>query len=463
MSLGSKILDYQKRTGAVNLGHSSQAHAARPTMEDPFRTQHTMPGQLIAQVPPFGSSQMLHSNGSSNSPHQTPSVPDTSVHPAGSLEDPRYRAVAARMRSTHLAQQLGRSLQEQQLRFGIPGTSPASKSNSPQAQQGFVTPSRPSAPQTTMQNPAVGVYSQPMPADSIDQPYAVTPGAPTGVLRHNHQQAMSDTATPPGALGNHSSLPLAGVMSDYGQDSPMQAPTSDFKPATPPRPDYERMRRSIRSAVDLTPQSVGISGQIVPSSEPVKRKVPSISPAIAPRKRVRLSLPGQDEAPALTPSRSDFQLYAPAGLPADDNNVDWAASIAAIADFEKQQLQEAANRVNFSSAAPAVPQHHAHSYEAAQTLASMHETGQEAVDAGGQSFDPTAHNEEHQTASVDDAQADMHKTDDKAGDAGGYQLHSLADYNEQYQANGMGAGMGTPDDVEDVDWGLVDDSVFLMQ
>lgn len=252
-------------------------------------------------------------------------------------------------------------------------------------------------------------------------------------------------------------------MSEYGKDSPMQAPTSDFKPATPPRPDYQRMRRSISCAVDLTPQSVGISGQIIPSSEPVKRKVPSISPAIAPRRRVRLSLPGQDEAPTLTPSQSGFQLYAPAGLPADDNHVDWAASIAAIADFEKQQLQEAADRVNFSSAAPAVPQHHAPSYEAAQTLSSMHGTGQGAFDAGGQSFDPAAHNEERQAASVGDAQADIHKTDDKAGDAGGYQLHSLADYNEQYQANGMGAGMGNPDDVEDVDWGLVDDSVFLMR
>ena len=337
------------------------------------------------------------------------------------------------MRSTQLAQQLGRSLQEQQLRLGIVGTSPALKSSSPQVQQGFATPNMPYAPQTTLQNPASSACSQPMPTDYNGQPCAAIPGTPVGVLRHNYQQDMAATTTPPGALGNRSlstgSLPLSGTLSEYGQESPMQASNSDLKPATPPRPDYERLRRSFSSTVDLTSKSMDVSNEVAQSSEPVKRKVPSISPAIAPRKRVRLSLPGQDEAPALTPSRSDFQLYAPAGLPADDNNVDWAASIAAIADFEKQQLQEAANRVNFSSTAPAVPQHYAPSYEAAQTLASMHGTGQGAVDAGGQSFDPTAHNEEHQAASVDDAQAEMHKTDDKAGDASGYQLHSLSDYN----------------------------------
>jgi hypothetical protein len=58
------------------------------------------------------------------------------------------------------------------------------------------------------------------------------------------------------------------------------------------------------------------------------------------RKRLRLSVPGQslpgeDEAPVLRPSASSFQLHAPAGLPADDT-VDFAASIAAIEQFERE-------------------------------------------------------------------------------------------------------------------------------
>jgi hypothetical protein len=59
------------------------------------------------------------------------------------------------------------------------------------------------------------------------------------------------------------------------------------------------------------------------------------------RKRQRLSFPGEDNAPLLTPSQSKHQLYAPAGMPADAN-IDFAAEIAAIEMFEKQNMTDLA-------------------------------------------------------------------------------------------------------------------------
>lgn len=176
------------------------------------------------------------------------------------------------------------------------------------------------------------------------------------------------------------------------------------------RIDYDNMRRSFSSAANLTPQHSLLSTHPRSGPEPLKRSLPPASPTMG-RKRQRLSFPGEENAPMLTPSQSKHQLYAPAGLPADAE-IDFAAEIAAIEMFEKQNMAELAalsaspsniNPIlhpehNFGNSATALPNGDLHAPQSVSIDPRLYEDSSTSIivqSTGETSIDPSTQMTEH--------------------------------------------------------------------
>ena len=341
--LSNKILDYQRSTGS--LGMSGQKGGAPSSLDNPFQSG---PQSALHQTQ-VDSPQLPHTSGGLPYPGQQSFNPNFSstyqpghaTYTSGPMRgqspvmtQDAYQGASAMQRSTYLAQQLGRQLYQQQLASGIVSGA-AETSQSPQSPQEAVSPRMPytyHAAQTRAPS-ASPLQSAPGHFGSLN--YGGLPMAPPNIFQQNYQQSMGQM--PMSRSFSTGSLPAPG---GFSPGSPMPTLNSNFQPHAPAAwSDYESMRRSFDSATNLPPLSTITGDQPVLDYLPAKRSMPPPSPT-GVRKRLRLSVPGQslpgeDEAPVLRPSASSFQLHAPAGLPADDT-VDFAASIAAIEQFERE-------------------------------------------------------------------------------------------------------------------------------
>jgi hypothetical protein len=261
-------------------------------------------------------------------------------------------------RGAQLVQQLGRDLVQKQSASGVASVGAANLSDS---QQHAMSPSTMYAPQAIMQPHALSAISHTLPPQSSSQTHIGSPVSPANIFHRKLQQSMTARnaqATP--TLGHRSfstgSVPALMLPMQQVQSSPTAPSSSGFQPSHTTHNEYENMRRSFSSTTNLTPHSSLAAQYNTPNTEPVKRSMPPASPTVT-RKRARLSLPGEDDAPTLTPSSSSLQFYAPAGLPVNDH-VDYTAGIAAIEEFEKQNM---ADRAALDAAPhhvdPELPQH----------------------------------------------------------------------------------------------------------
>lgn len=352
--LGSKILDYQKGIEKSPSSGSMQIGAAPPVFGDLLKTQ-TGASQAALQEPRSAFLPGPHTNNILNRSEQMPHVssptdmytqqrhdpsggPSTGQQPQGmsrTAYTPQQRT-ASMQRSAQLLQQLDRDLYQQQSASGVVGTG-ANVSNSQSSQQHAVSPPM-YAPQP-MRPQASRAISYALPPQPSSQRQVDLPASPVNFFHQNLQQAMvaKDAQVTP-VLGHRSfstgSVPASMLPSPQLPGIQTSLLNSSLQPAATTHADYENMRRSFSSTTNLTPQSSFNVQHDTPNAEPLKRSLPPMSPTVS-RKRTRLSLPGEDEAPILTPSSSSYQLYAPTGLPADDQ-ADYSADIAAIEEFEKQ-------------------------------------------------------------------------------------------------------------------------------
>lgn len=123
------------------------------------------------------------------------------------------------------------------------------------------------------------------------------------------RRSASRATMPPPPLPANASMPVL---------------TSAFHPPTtnqPTAPSYGQLQRGFDTAVDLTPQTVFDQPPPPPSMEPVKRRRSVTSPSIGQRKRLRLSLPGEDDAPIMRARRPEMEL--PTQTQADEQAFDF--------------------------------------------------------------------------------------------------------------------------------------------
>jgi hypothetical protein len=368
-SLSSTIFDYQKRTGNATLPGSPRMGGPAPPFGNLFKAKMGE-SQAAAQMPRTDTPQLPHNsnmfNGSAstNAGGQQPreSAGSHSVNPYAQ-EMPRVphtpqQRTASMQRSAQLVQQLGRDLVQKQTASGIVSAGAANLSDS---QPHAMSPNIMYAPQAIMQPQALSATTHTVPPQSSSQTHIGSPGSPANIFHRNLQQSMTarNAQTTP-ALGHRSFstglVPVSMLPLQQSQSRPMAPSSSGFQPSHTTHNEYENMRRSFSSTTNLTPHSSLAVQYNTPNTEPVKRSMPPASPTVA-RKRARLSLPGENDAPTLTPSSSSLQLYAPAGLPVNDH-VDYTAGIAAIEEFEKQNM---ADRAALDAAPhhvdPELPQH----------------------------------------------------------------------------------------------------------
>ena len=237
-------------------------------------------------------------------------------------------------RGSDLIQELGQSLHQHQLASGLIDTAATDVTQFPRTQQYAASSS-----EMTFAPPAQMVSAMPHSVSPTVgySPNDGSPASPMNIFHRNLNQVRAAGAPLPSQGRSFSSgsmpLPNQPLVS-----SPLSPSSHGIQQATPMRIDYDNMRRSFSSAANLTPQHSLLSTHPRSGPEPLKRSLPPASPTMG-RKRQRLSFPGEENAPMLTPSQSKHQLYAPAGLPADDN-IDFAAHIAAIEMFEKQNMAD---------------------------------------------------------------------------------------------------------------------------
>jgi hypothetical protein len=298
--------------------------------------------QAAVQAPRTDTPQLPHN--STNEDRQQPRK-SAGSHPMNpyAQEMPRtshtpQQRTASMQRSAQLVQQLGRELVQHQSASGVGSTHAANVSAT---QQHTMSPSIMYAPQAIMQPQAPSATSHTLPPQSNSQNHIGSPGTPANIFHRNLQQSMTArTAQATPASGHRSfstgSVPASMLPMQQFHSSPTAPLSSGFQPSKTMHSEYENMRRSFSSTTNLTPHSSLAAQYSTPNAEPMKRSMPPASPTVS-RKRARLSLPGEDDAPTLTPSSSRLQFYAPAGLPVNDN-VDYSAGIAAIEEFEKQNM-----------------------------------------------------------------------------------------------------------------------------
>ena len=241
-------------------------------------------------------------------------------------------------RGSDLIQELGQSLHQHQVASGMIDTTAADLAQSLGTQQ-YTAPSRAMfAPQAQI----LSVMPHPVSPRFDGSPNDGSPSSPMNFFHHNLNQARAAGATLPsqGRSFSTGSLQFSNLPNQPAVGNPFSPSNHGLPQPTPTRIDYENMRRSFSSTANLTPQHSLLPQHPKSGPEPLKRSLPPASPTVG-RKRQRLSFPGEDDAPTLTPSQSKHQLYAPAGLPADDN-IDFAAHIAAIEMFEKQNMADLA-------------------------------------------------------------------------------------------------------------------------
>lgn len=233
---------------------------------------------------------------------------------------------------SNLIQEFGQTLHQHQIASGMIVTAPAGVTKSPHTQQ---------YTDSTFAPPAQMVSGMPHSASPKlhDSPKSESSVSPMNIFHRSLNQARATGAIlpPQGRSFSTGSLPFSN---QPFVGSPLSPANYGIHQSTPMRADYENMRRSFSSTTNLTPQHSLPPPHPTSGPEPLKRSLPPASPTLG-RKRQRLSFPGEDNAPTLTPSQSKHQLYAPAGLPAD-KNIDFAAEIAAIEMFEKQNIAELA-------------------------------------------------------------------------------------------------------------------------
>jgi hypothetical protein len=306
--------------------------------------------QAVTQAPRTDTPQLPHNSNMLNGPVPTnadgqqlrKSAESRPMNPYAqemhrTSHTPQQRT-ASIQRGSQLVQQLGRDLEQYQSASGV-GSAGAAKMSG--ARQHAMAPSTMYAPQAVMQPQAPSATSHALPPQPNSLNYIGSPGSPPNIFHRNLQQSMiARTAQATPVSGHRSfstgSAPASMLPMQQFHSSPTAPLSSGFQPSKTTHSEYENMRRSFSSTANLTPHSSLAVQYNTPNAEPMKRSMPPASPTVA-RKRARLSLPGEDDAPTLTPSSSRLQFYAPAGLPVNDN-ADYSAGIAAIEEFEKQNM-----------------------------------------------------------------------------------------------------------------------------
>ncbi|GAB7335214.1 hypothetical protein MBLNU13_g07634t1 [Cladosporium sp. NU13] len=353
--LSSRISEYQKCNGNVVPGGTTHATAAATQFGNLFQPS-TRTSQMEVQLLSADSHQVPSADTAYSQNVQTSHEPDSiNLHGQNDLMSGRtfsnmnyaqgmlqsthtpQQRTAAMQRGSYLIQELGHSLHEYQTASGMISTGAANVTQSPQDQQYATSSSMMFAPQAQMMS-AVPQLGSP----ETDLPINGSSGSPMNFFHHNLNQARAAGPTLPsqGRSFSTGSVPLSNLQRQPVVGNPLSPSHHVLHQHTPIRADYGNMRRSFSSAANLTPQQLLLSPHPTSGPEPLKRSLPPASPTLG-RKRNRLSFPGESDAPTLTPSQSKHQLYAPAGLPAS-NNIDFAAEIAAIEMFEKQNMAELA-------------------------------------------------------------------------------------------------------------------------
>lgn len=214
----------------------------------------------------------------------------------------------------------------------------ADLAQSPGTQQSTTQSTATFAPQAQM----LSVMPHPVSTGFDGSPRGGSPSSPMNLFHHNLNQAQAagTTLASQGRSFSTGSLQFSNLPNQPAVGSSFSPSNHGLPQPVPTRIDYENMRRSFSSTANLTPQHSLLSPHPMSGPEPLKRSLPPASPTVG-CKRQRLSFPGEDDVPLLTPSKSKHQLYAPAGLPADDT-IDYAAHIAAIEMFEKQNMVDLA-------------------------------------------------------------------------------------------------------------------------
>jgi hypothetical protein len=358
---------FKPSTDALQTQRTDSAHGLPFDDNTPDQNMHAAygPGPITSY-----SNQASTSMGSAQDRVQVQGWPQSSHTP--------QQRTAAMQRGSHLIQEFGQSLYQHHLALGMVDTAAGDVVPSTRSQQYAASPGAAFAPQAqilgTMSHVSSSQFNDPLSGES--------PASPMNFFHRNLNQARAGASQrhqsfsasvqtpnitsdfpqttactvadvfsaesqslPKSSTASHDvsqghsfstgSLPFPSPQEQFG-GSPVSPLSHGFHQPTPVRVDYENMRRSFSSNVDLTPQHSLLSQHSTANAVPLKRSLPPASPTIG-RKRQRLSLPGEDDAPTLTPSASKHQLYAPAGLPADDH-IDYAAQIAAIEEFEKQNM-----------------------------------------------------------------------------------------------------------------------------
>jgi hypothetical protein len=465
-SLSNKILDYQRSTGSMEM--PGQKQGATSSLDNPFQFGSQ---SVLSQTPRVDSPRLSHTSGGLPYLNQQPfnSIPANAygqlghaTHAGGPMigqappmtQDAYQRAIATQ-RSTYLAQQLGRQLYQQQKALSIVGAVATGTSASPQSPQEAATPIMSHVPNGAQTRAPSASPLQSSPGHFGGLNYGGLPMPPAAnVFHQNYQQSMGQA--PIGRSFSTGSVPSSGVFSPSGCGSPMPTLNSNFQPHAPPQYDYESMRRSFSSTANLNPQSVFTGDNPVSSSSPTKRSMPPPSPT-AVRKRIRLSLPGQslpgeDEAPVLRPSASSFQLHAPAGLPVDDT-VDFAASIEAIENFEREHANAQPAALTTSD-----PQHPAPHDEVVQAHANTHETTNDMPDPNYQfpasQFSTQSYDTTHDLGNAILIPSNMA---DRSS-----QLLEPSEFNQQPQNDANDLHDDAKDAASEPEWDLLADDVFHM-
>jgi hypothetical protein len=482
------------------MGMPGQKQGATP-MEDPFQSG---PQSASPRMPQVNPPQMTpHTTGGLPYPNQQPFTFNPlstygqlghATQAGGPTSGPTmtrdaFNRATPTQKSTYLAQQLGRTLYKQQLASGIIGTSP-----SPQSPQEKASPRMPSHAAQTRAPSASPLQSSSSHFGGLNYGGLPMP-PPANLFQQNYQQSMGQA--PIGRSFSTGSVPTSNMFSPSGRDGPMPTLNSNFQPhaptqwddyesmrhsfgpatnlpplstitgghAVPDSPqshepahndDYEYMRRSFSSTANLPPLSAITGDHPVPEPSPSKRSVPPSSPT-AVRKRIRLSIPGQslpgeDEAPVLRPSASNFQLHAPAGLPADDT-IDFAASIEAIEKFERENPA-----TQPSSATTSDPQHPGSREEATQAPTNTHETTKETANSNSQLPEQQFSTQSHEnTHNLGDAILIPTNMADRSS-----QVTEQTEFNQQGRNDANNLYDDAKDAVSEPDWDLLADDVFHM-
>ena len=342
--LSSRIYDYQRRTESTISGRPTQTAPAATQFGNLFQPRtrplqaprnNSVNGLPIDTVPDQSMHVTCGADSSTSHGQQIPASVGAHAHEMPQSSHTPQQRTAAMQRGSNLIQELGQNLYQHHLASGLVDTTTAGVPQSLRTQQYAAPPGMAYAPQAQMMSTMSHVVSP-----SVDDELRNgSPVSPVNLFHRNLNQAKAAEAAQ-GHSFSTGSAPLSTTASQSVGGGPMSPPHYNLHQPTTVRVDYENMRRSFSSTVDLTPQQPLLSPHSTSNVEPLERSLPPSSPTGA-RKRQRLSLPGQDDAPTLTPSSSMHQMYAPAGLPADDR-IDYAAQIAAIKVFEKQNMADLA-------------------------------------------------------------------------------------------------------------------------